>query len=928
MNLELWQEYRHTVVHPTTAVKPNDIETARRNIEKHDWAKRLRDGLVDSADAVPATDSAYLERMIPRETPNSQLFTMCPVCEGAPVHGQYDWVPSEPDRLTCTTCKTVYPNPDYPEDFVIQTDFGGGQEITYYAGKSWDLIGFPFVSSWTANIRARKTSHMANLARKLATAYVLSGNVDYAAGTRDILVRFAQVYPGYMVHSGYGEFSDLDAVTASERINDLPGPELVIPPNKPDNKLHVGYWMAGRATGVGMEGTFLSAVAVAYDLTCEATSDGEAVYSADDRETIERDLLLEGTILLTADPGFNNKSATNRSAVGMVGLCLGEPNLVRFGLEGFRHFVRGWFLDDGMTSESPGYGYMTLGGISGFGDAVHGYSDPEGYKGPDGRLDNLDIYGDSAYRGVFAGYVNSRLPNGGYGVIADDSTSVRMSLDVADIIAARYPGPDHTALLTEIGNDDLETHGGEYALFHRNPEIAQAPEIAAAPGARIPLNDHFFPVLRIGLLRTGEIGRDSTALISASDWGGHHHEDSLNLTYCKDGHEALTDLGYLWDRPDKAMTVRTSAHNTVLVNGQSQRREGRGGNLHAFDSTSRVKVLDVSSSAYDEATEYARSAVVVDHGRGQSYLLDTFRVCGGGTHDYLIHGPREDGAVHDLVLDASADGWQDLANVAEGTSRAPWSMTFELDDASQFTAHALPDGRERVLIGDGWGERGTGSRDNVMTGETVPYVIRQRTGDPASSRFVSLFDVSRRSSPFVWEVRRISPLRGSGVAVCVTTAQGTDTIALSPTGEASVFETPGGTLELRGRVAVFSTGTDGEPAFAYLMGGPHASLDTHALDLVQPVLEGKVLDTRTTGADSYLLVDAPQLDPGTGDRQVLVEGASSTGFPILKVEAESGGRRRIYTKLDGCGYDAIQAHAWRILRSVTTSRLVPGANGS
>jgi len=72
---------------------------------------------------------------------------------------------------------------------------------------------------------------------------------------------------------------------------------------------------------------------------------------------------LESTILLVCDKVINNKSVSNRTASALVGMCVGHPELVRFGLEGFHKTVDGWFLPDGATSESPGYGMMTLGGI-------------------------------------------------------------------------------------------------------------------------------------------------------------------------------------------------------------------------------------------------------------------------------------------------------------------------------------------------------------------------------------------------------------------------------------------------------------------------------------------------------------------------------------------------------------------------------------
>lgn len=896
--------------HPRTVFKTQDLEIARENIQRHAWAQRFLENLLEAVATIRDTTADDLKRWIPRETPNSELFTMCPVCEAAPVHGHYEWRPENPDQLVCTTCRTVYPNSDFPEEVVFRTEFGGGQEITYYTGRHWDLIGFPFVSSWTANIRARKCEYMARMARQCALAYVLTQEVRHAENARDILLRFAEVYPGYMVHSGYGEFSDAPADVAARNILDLPSPELVVPPNRPDRKLHVGYWMAGRATGVGMEGTFVSDVTVAYDLTHGAEADGRPVYTPVVRRKIERDLLLESTILLLADPNFNNKSATNRSAAGLVGLCLDQPDLVRFGLDGFDHFVYDWFLEDGMSSESPGYGFMTLNGIRHFADAAHGYSFPEDSALPERRRRELDIYGDSRYRAVLEGYVASPMPDLGYGVIADDVTACRMPVDIAEIIAARYGGANHIALLAELCEFDLDNHGGEYALFHR------APDLKADPSAPLVLTDRFFPALRIGLLRTGERGRASTALLSASDWGGHHHEDSLNLVYWKDGYEALTDLGYLWDRPDKYNTVRTIAHNTVIVDEQEQKRDGRGGSLHLFDTGGPVKAAEVSSRAYDIDT-YRRLCTVIDHGAAGSYLLDCFHVNGGRVHDYLFHGPAAEGTLRNLEPQPTDAAWHDLENVTAARADAPWSIHFDRDD-QRFTAYALPDGREQVLVGSGWGERGTGSRDDVKTGETVPYVIRRRTGAPADSVYLGLFDVSPRIRSFVTSVARVDSGNRDAVGVRVTHESGTDLVAVCREGRTAVFDFPEGSLESNGRVTVFSLTSDGKLTFAYLIGGTTSRLNDHVLELRDPVLRGTISDVITDNVTSLYRIDRPLDERHLAGGTLLVRGGPyDTGFPILHIESDDRSAR-VYTKRDGIGYDAIPARTWKIVSSVST----------
>ncbi len=102
------------------------------------------------------------------------------------------------------------------------------------------------------------------------------GKPEFAAACRAILLRFAECYPNWLVHVGYGEHADMDPRAASLGINNLPEEELCPPPNTPDRRSHTGYWSAGRAGGVGMESGFVRQMVEAYDFTCAATDAGGA----------------------------------------------------------------------------------------------------------------------------------------------------------------------------------------------------------------------------------------------------------------------------------------------------------------------------------------------------------------------------------------------------------------------------------------------------------------------------------------------------------------------------------------------------------------------------------------------------------------------------------------------------------------------------
>ena len=889
-----WKRYRDQVVHPVT-IKPADLDRARANLERHAWARRVLEDMRAQVAHTLGQGPDHVERMIPATTPGGVGFTNCPACEGNTIHGAYRWDPKDPERLVCTTCGLVYPNEKYPENVVFRADrHGCGQEVSYHGGYSFDFRGFHLRSSWTAQIRARKVSHVASQAHTLATVYALTGERRYAEKAREILLRFAEVYPNYLVHSSYGEWIDLPPHVAAERINDLPEDEWTIPPNRPDRRLHSGYWNSGRATGSGMEGRFIENVAAAYDLIHDVLTD-------DEREKIARDLLIEGTVLLLADPALNNKSVTNLTATGLVGMVVGDPGLVRAGGKGFWHFVKNWFLFDGATSESPGYGLMTLNGMWAFGEALHGYSDPKGYRRKD-RMQEFDLYADGSYRSVFRAFYDTLFPSLKYPASADSYVTTGLGAQYAELMAVRYNLPEYRALLKEVLSGPAEETGGEYALFHRDPDFA------VQPGDRVALGDAFFPALRMGYLRMGEDGREGTAILDASHWGVHHHRDSLNLTLFQHGHEVLTDLGYLWDRPDKDMTVRTPAHNLVVVDEAEQRTREREGSLHLFDATPRVKVVDCSSRAYEQCPFYRRLCALVDHGAEGSYLIDLFGVAGGRTHDYLFHGPIPGFTAEGIDL-SPADGPASygIQNVRRGAADGPWRLTWQMDEQVRFTAWALP-GEEEVIVGDGWGERGWGHFNTPDKKVDIPYVIRRRVGQEGSA-FLSVFEVSR-GAPLVTGVKRLK-VTEDVVSLEVQTRAGTDVLVAALSSKRRRVETSGGVLETDGTLTVAS------PRFLYLAGGKQARFGGRRVELCAGRLGGEVLGVVNGNDDSYLVADGlgPHGVAGLIGRTVLVEdGASVTGYPVQGVGL-SGDEVRLYTKRNGRGYDVAGGTGWSMIMS-------------
>jgi len=804
-----WEKYRATVQHPSGAFKPADVVRARENLARYPWARAYAAGLERTARAaIDRLTPAYLAAMIPETTPGDPKFTPCPACrdQGKPVHphGLWTWREAAPDRLVCDMCTTVFPHERYPESVVLHTTWGKPQTLTFAGGEPFVIFGYRTGRpSFSANIRARKVGHMAGLARTLAEAFLLTGKTEYARGTRAILLRFAAVYPGWLVHTGYGEFADLDPHVAAQHINKLPAPELCPPPNQPDRKLHTGYWTAGRASGVGQESGFVRRMVEAYDFTCTARDEtGAALYTDAERRTIERDLLLEGTVLLTSDKAINNKSVGNRTAAALVGLCVGHPGLVRFGWDGFQQTIDSWFLPDGTTSESPAYATMTLGNIWDMPQALRGYSEPAGYRGPDGqRRVAVDLYHGTAYGKIWANCFKGLQGNLKFPPYADSYVHSGLGANFVELMAANYPErPEYLALLKEICGPDLANGYAPLALYYREPGL----ETKSAPPITLP--DWCAPDLRIGHLRTGADGRESLLLLSASHWGGHHHLDSLNLTYWKNGHEVLSDLGYLWDHPQKSRTARTLAHNTVLIDGQDQLTKERGGEVHFFRTSEHVKVMEASSHAYAGASLYRRTSALIDHGGGRSYVVDYFRVAGGRTQDYVFHASNTAceilGAPTRPMTEKLYDFVRPRAIETSGTWHATWKASADLTCITW----AIPQPGERAFVADGWGQRDWKNSD---LGTTLPYIVR-RTEGAGVKTFFTVVEAHAGKERFVRNVTL-----GTNGGLVIETALGTDTVLSAL--EAGELTLPGRTsvAPISGRFAVASV-QGGKLAWTFL----------------------------------------------------------------------------------------------------------------
>lgn len=868
---------------------------------------------------------AQIENMIPATTPNADLFTPCPSAPtvGFP-HGDWKWSPNEPDVIYCGNM--AYPNAQYPEEGVMIAKWGGvEQRITYYNRQSYDFSGFKLSPSFTSYIRAKKVLYMSNIASKIAILHKLTGDPAYARQGKKILMRFAEVYPHWLLHSGYGEYADMDPKTAAFSINKLPRPELTAPPNVANKALHAGYWMAGRGNANGMEGSFMLPLVTAYDLLGDVRIDGLTLLTSDDRLVIERDLLLESASLFLADPAMNNKSISNRTAAAAIGIAVSEPKLVQFGLQGFNRFMADWYKADGSPIETPAYGLQVLDYLWRLGEILEGYSDPPGYTPPGGtRTDNFSVYSRSDYRMVFKALGEALLPSMKYPSVGDSYTTSTPAGYWLGIGAKRTGLPILSSLLRFGGF----TMTGVESLLYRPDNLEQAEPLK--------LPDVLFPQWKLAYLRGTPNNMNSSAILNASDWGGHRHTDSLDLSYWANGGESLSDLGYLWDNPQQTMTVRSAAHNLVLVDKKDQKKQGRGGSIGFYETPGPVHATEASSSAYAETDVYARTLLQMQKtDRKPEYLVDLFRVRGGSTHDYMLHGSTDSLTTSRIQLAQGGDSAvaaYGLTNVRTTGTDQVWTAGWQNAGGSGRTqSWQVPlSVAESVYIGSGWGQRG-----KYDAGAQLPYLVRRLGNSPSGSTFASVFE-SYADAPGIQNVAQLTvsgsvyrpdvhapvglQISGSGWHDYVLGSLGASNAPVTFTG--AYDSSP---IEFGGRLGVLSYTDDNgrsELQYAFLAGVGKIEQDGLGISIeADQQKEGTIAQRLQDGfVVSGIVADA---DKWLGSHALVKKGTDWTAYPVLDVKTEAGNTRFVtYTPNEGFPFDG--GEAWKLVPYAVAKR---NANG-
>ena len=516
--------------------------------------------------------------------------------------------------------------------------------------------------------------------------YQLTGSKRYADYVRDVLMAYAEMYPGLPLHPHQKEQS--------------PG------------KL---FWQSLN------EAVWLVHTIQAYDLIVSSLSQTE-------RERIETSLLRPVAHFLSeGQPKTFNKIHNHgtwaAAAVGMTGYVLDDQHLVEqalFGLDksgkaGFLAQIEQLFSPDGYYTEGPYYQRYALMPFVLFARAIE-LNEPqrEIFSVADGAiLKAIETAIQLSYNGLFFG-INDAIKDKGidtlelvHGVaIAFDVTGNTQLLDIAQ--------QQNHILLTSYGFAVAKAlqDGRSTPFEFRSLQLRDGQ--AGDQGA-------------LSIFRRGQGNRHQALVIKNTSQGmGHGHFDKLHWLYFDNGNEIVSDYGaarflnieakygghYLPE--NNAWAKQTVAHNTVVVDERShfdgdwRLGQMHAPNVHFFAVQDGVQITSAEiQSAYESTTLSRMMAMIEVEGLAYPLILDVFKVDSPQPRQYdlplhyqghlISHTLNLLDSIQRLSPLGTQNGYQYLWDRARGDMQAPLAQFTWLNDG-RFYTYSTVGGADQQMI--------------------------------------------------------------------------------------------------------------------------------------------------------------------------------------------------------------------------------------
>ena len=379
--------------------------------------------------------------------------------------------------------------------------------------------GDPYDSAWRWFVNNR----LSTMAFKLALLWRIDGNEEYLSRVEDILLGYADAYPGYPLS-----------------------------PDKPYGR--------GKATFQSLdEAVWMTPLVRAYDLIGDRMS-------PEAKGKVEVDLLKGAAdhIIGQKYHRIHNIECWHNAAIGAVGLCLKDSELIRTSIEdqfGFHHLLAEGVRDDGLWWEgSTSYHFYTLAALM---------THAQIYGGIDDSLARSERLRKMFRAPVGLAYPDLRLPATNdcwfsTSLIENVCHGVPPAAGFYEVAFAWYDDPVFAWVLNR-----------NYT-YHKRDSFESLLYGKELPGVtkRPSLNGKNYPSSGYAIFQSQKGGKNENYLMLkyGPHGGSHGHPDKLSLYFHACGQPISPDLGtpgYGIDLND-SWYRQTLSHNTAIIDGVSQ----------------------------------------------------------------------------------------------------------------------------------------------------------------------------------------------------------------------------------------------------------------------------------------------------------------------------------------------------------------------
>lgn len=815
-----------------------DIETMKRNVQ---YVMSL--SVEEMLDIVPAQSGIY--------------FTDCPNCDtGAQDRANWEWRPEQPGRLKCRGCGAEYPdNPDYPDGQYIAVRAPEGEHRYYYYEKP---DGYRIFFRATADYWAR--DYMAKACRDLGTLYAATGEEEYAERAAAILLRFAEVFPGW-------------AYT-----NDLPYRQKRFSPYD-QNRIPgvVGHRNSRWSWWAYMD--ISEDLLRGYDALkqwpgLDALADGQG------RRRIEQDLFdTMVTFVVEIEEPYTNMSPTAWRGFIYAGRVLERPEWVAEALDRVAVFLEGQFLYDGHWFETaPSYSLQVEGSLRRIVRSLGNYEPP---ADADAALaGHIRETLESVHRSIaMLQEVNRNLwmPDGMPPPV-NDTWARRRGSPPADVQPLLMPGLGLAILRGGEGD------GQFYAWLN----FTQG------------RHHKHLDVLDIGLFALGaELLRDIGYTHTA--WRSWTRHTMSHNTVVVDGRNSGVDR---WHRDTRLRGFATDGSGFALAEAESDA---------AYPGTASRYRRTLAAVGADGRDLYLVDVFQVRGGSQHDFLLhgsaaeDSTATMGGtGLEPYAgtllnpgveFQFPR--GETQGREPDVGYGYVRNLKHGAAGTQQGRGLVTLDVRLSSNpdtgYRSWLTFDGPAEAYLGEAPRIRQAERRDDTLHDFFAPFFCLRRQGEDLDSLFVAVHEPVE-GEPKVVSVQAETHEESGALLLTVDRGPlGRDYFAMALEGPADVrFATPDGELRFGDGWGLVRT-SGGQPVSATLVGGEALELGAAKASgaggwrgEVAGTFRGQ---TEAGGRGWFDVAERIAPDAGRGALILRFEDGTARGYNVVAAEATNAGTR-------------------------------------